>query len=121
MADDISVLTKNSAPNVGLDGVATNVRDRGNMFEPEEILDEKQQMRKLMAENKSAMKEALKTMSPIDLFILFDEDDSGLMSFQEFKVMLPMLSIELCDAKAFRYFKMADTVNHYCIIHGLFL
>jgi hypothetical protein len=55
-SDEISVLTKNSDPNVGLDGLATNVRHRGNMFEPEVILSEKDIMRKMLTEDKVAMK-----------------------------------------------------------------
>lgn len=49
-------------------------------------------------------------MTPIDLFILFDEDDSGLISFVEYRKMLPMLDVHISDAKAFRYFRMCDTV-----------
>lgn len=49
-------------------------------------------------------------MTPIDLFILFDEDDSGLISFEEYRKMLPMLDINISDAKAMRYFRMCDTV-----------
>ena len=49
-------------------------------------------------------------MTPIDLFILFDEDDSGLISFEEYRKMLPMLDINISDAKAMRYFRLCDTV-----------
>lgn len=53
----------------------------------------------------------IKLMTPMDLFVLFDEDDSGLISFQEYRKMLPMLDVQISDAKAYRYFKMCDTVS----------
>lgn len=79
------------------------------MFEEEIILTEKQKLRNQMIENKDKMKEMLKTMTPIDIFILFDEDDSGLISFEEFKKLLPYLDISISDAKAFRYFRMCNS------------
>jgi Ca2+-binding EF-hand superfamily protein len=79
------------------------------MFEEEIILTEKQKLRKEMLENKDKMKEKLKTMTAIDIFLLFDEDDSGLISFEEFRKLLPYLDIAISDAKAFRYFRMCDS------------
>jgi Ca2+-binding EF-hand superfamily protein len=52
---------------------------------------------------------SLRDKSPEELFILFDEDDSGLISYKEFRRMLPFLSVEISDAKALRYFKLCDT------------
>jgi Ca2+-binding EF-hand superfamily protein len=73
------------------------------------VLTEKQQMRKSLETNKEAMKDQLKNMSPHELFSIFDEDDSGLISFEEFRKMLPFLDIFISDAKAFRYFRICDT------------
>ena len=73
------------------------------------------------------MVDVIKAMSPVDIFLLFDEDDSGynneswnqiyksfyfirrLISFEEFRKMLPFLNIHISDAKAYRYFRMCDT------------
>lgn len=93
---------------VGVDGKPTNARYR-NMFEEEIILTEKQKLRRDMVENKDKVKEAIKSMTPIDLFLLFDEDDSGLISYEEFRKMMPFLSITISDAKALRYFRLCDT------------
>ena len=110
MADDVSLLSLSSEKaNVGADGQITNQRDRGNMFEDAVVLTEKQKMRKKMEEDKVAMKEMLKQMSPIDIFVLFDDDESGFIDFDEFRRLLPMLDIEIPDAKAFRYFKICDS------------
>lgn len=79
------------------------------MFESEVVLTEKQKMRKVMIEDKDKVKEAIKHMTPSDIFALFDEDDSGLISFEEFRKMLPFLDIAISDAKALRYFRMCDT------------
>lgn len=93
---------------LGPDGKPTNTRYR-NMFAEEVILTEKQKMRNDLVDNRDKMKELLKTMTPTDIFVLFDEDDSGLISFEEFRKMLPYLDINISDAKAFRYFRMCDT------------
>ena len=55
------------------------------------------------------MKSVIKAMTAEDIFTLFDEDGSGLISFPEFKRMLPYLEIHISDAKAFRYFNICDT------------
>lgn len=75
----------------------------------EEEMDEKQRMRKQLEQNKDAMREQLKNMTAHELFALFDEDDSGLISFEEFRKMLPYLDIYISDAKALRYFRICDT------------
>ena len=59
---------------VGVDGKPTNKRFQ-NMFEEELLLTEKQKMRRDLVENRDKMKEKLKQMTPIDIFLLFDEDD----------------------------------------------
>jgi alpha-tubulin suppressor-like RCC1 family protein/Ca2+-binding EF-hand superfamily protein len=51
----------------------------------------------------------LKEMTADDVFVIFDDDDSGLMSFEEFRSMLPRLGIHVGDAKAYRYFNICDT------------
>lgn len=53
--------------------------------------------------------QCLREKSPEELFVLFDDDDSGLISFAEFRRMLPYLSIEISDAKALKYFRMCDS------------
>ena len=93
---------------VGVDGKPTNKRFQ-NMFADEVILTEKQKMRNSLLEDRDKMKETLKTMTAVDIFLLFDEDDSGLISFAEFRKLLPYLDITISDAKAFRYFRMCDS------------
>ena len=75
----------------------------------EEVLTEKQAMRNMMLTNREAVKEELKAMSPFEIFALFDEDDSGLIDFEEFKRMCPFLDIYISDLKAFRYFRICDS------------
>ena len=72
-------------------------------------LDAKGKREKLEKDDKENTKEVLKQMTPEDIFHIFDDDGSGLISFNEFKRMLPFLDINVCDAKAFRYFKVCDT------------
>jgi hypothetical protein len=74
-----------------------------------EMLTEKQKLRNEMLENKGKVKEKLKYMSPEDMFALFDEDDSGRISFDEFRKLLPYIDVHISDAKAFRYFRLCDT------------
>eukprot|EP01039_Chlorochromonas_danica_P008552 gene8552-9425_t len=92
-----------------VDGKPKNSRFRTNMFEEEVVLTEKQKLRKEMLEHKARVKEEIKRMTHFDLFALFDEDDSGLISFEEFRKMLPFLDVHISDAKAFRYFRLCDT------------
>ena len=93
---------------LGVDGKPVN-KAFTNMFEDEVVLTEKQKMRMELTENKGKMKKLLKTMTPTDIFLLFDEDDSGLISYEEFRKMLPYLDIKISDAKAFRYFQLCDS------------
>ena len=74
-----------------------------------EILTEKQILRREMVTNFESVKEKVKMMSPNEIFALFDDDDSGVISFEEFRKMLPFVSILISDAKAFRYFRICDT------------
>lgn len=53
--------------------------------------------------------ELLKEMTAEDIFNIFDDDESGLMNFEEFHNMLPRLGIRISDAKAYRYFLICDT------------
>jgi hypothetical protein len=91
-----------------VDGKPKNPRFR-NMFAEEVVMTEKQKLRRDLTENQDKVKEKIKNMTPIDIFVLFDEDDSGLISFEEFRKMLPFLGVDISDAKAYRYFKLCDT------------
>ena len=57
----------------------------------------------------SSEAQVLRDMSPEELFVLFDEDESGLISYKEFRRMLPYLSVEISDAKALKYFRICDS------------
>lgn len=72
-------------------------------------LDSKGKREKLEKDGKEAAIEILKQMTVEDIFHIFDDDGSGLISFNEFKKMLPYLDINICDAKAYRYFQVCDT------------
>ena len=82
---------------------------KGPGLEYEPVMTEKQRMRNLMLTNREAVKEEVKAMTPFDIFALFDEDDSGLIDFEEFKIMLPFLDIYISDLKAYRYFRICDS------------
>jgi hypothetical protein len=73
--------------NIGLDGKPTNIRLRQNVFEEENVISEKEKLRERMVSDQEGMKNYIKTMTPTDIFILFDEDDSGLISYMEFRKM----------------------------------
>jgi hypothetical protein len=73
--------------NIGLDGKPTNIRMRQNVFEEENYISEKEKLRERMLSDADGMKAYIKTMTPTDIFILFDEDDSGLISYLEFRKM----------------------------------
>ena len=78
-------------------------------YQEEVVLSEKEIMRNKLLTSMDEMKEVIKEMTPIDIFVLFDEDDSGLIDYEEFRKMLPFLNVSISDAKAFRYFRMCDT------------
>ena len=48
------------------------------------------------------VREILDRRDPAEMFNLFDTDKSGAIDFEEFRTMLPMLGIQMSDAKAFR-------------------
>ena len=79
------------------------------VFEKEIIMTDKEKLRHRLIHDREAMKEEIKGMTPTDLFILFDDDDSGLVSYPEFRRMLPYLDILISDAKAYRYYNVCDT------------
>lgn len=79
------------------------------MLKGDMILTPKQQLRMELEMNREKMKDVLRSMSPFEIFALFDDDDSGLISYNEFRRMLPFLEINISDAKAFRYFRICDT------------
>ena len=81
----------------------------GKLVKIEETLTAKQKLRNEIDENPEKMKDVLRAMTPHEIFALFDDDDSGLIDFIEFRKMLPYLEIQICDAKAFRYFKVCDS------------
>ena len=54
---EISGLTKSTGQNIGIDGEATNIRHRANMFAPEVIMTEKEKLRKLVKDNSASVKE----------------------------------------------------------------
>jgi len=74
----------------------------GNLF------NEKEKLRRDLKDKKDGAKEALKLLTPEEIFAVFDLDDSGLISFEEFRKLLPYLNINISDAKAFRYFRLCD-------------
>ena len=88
---------------------AASLKQRAEEYAQEVVLSDKQKMRKELEKNKEGMKSVLKAMTPNELFSLFDDDDSGLISYQEFRKMLPYLDIYISDAKAYRYFNICDT------------
>jgi alpha-tubulin suppressor-like RCC1 family protein/Ca2+-binding EF-hand superfamily protein len=68
-----------------------------------------QQLRAFIESHRDEVKALVRMMIPEDVFVLFDEDGTGLISFSEFKRMLPYLDINISDAKSFRYYRMCDT------------
>ena len=61
-------------------------------------------MKRQFKENPDSLKEVIKLMTPMELFDLADEDDSGYVSFEEFRGILPLLGMKMADAKAYRLF-----------------
>ena len=70
---------------------------------------EKLKIKKQLRSDKIKLKEAIKLMTSEEIFNLFDDDESGVLGFNEFREVLPALGIEIGDAKALRYFKMCDS------------
>ena len=48
------------------------------------------------------VREVLDRRDPAEMFDFFDTDKSGAIEFGEFTAMLPMLGIQMSDAKAFK-------------------
>lgn len=61
------------------------------------------------AADKELIIETLKNLTPDEAFLAFDDNNDGLITFIEFRSLLPYLAIKISDAKALRYFKMCDT------------
>ena len=72
---------------------------------------ETQRLRRLLRtiDPDSPEAQSLRDKSPEELFVLFDEDESGKISYKEFRRMLPFLGIEISDAKALKYFNLCDS------------
>ena len=60
-------------------------------------------------ENKNKDKVDWRKATPEEVFKRFDEDNSGAIDFEEFKIMLPELNVKLSEAKALKYFRQCDT------------
>mmetsp|Transcript_28555 Transcript_28555/g.36926 ORF Transcript_28555/g.36926 Transcript_28555/m.36926 type:complete len:1227 (+) Transcript_28555:37-3717(+) len=54
-------------------------------------------------------RKAYDKMTPEEVFAEFDTDSSGAIDWAEFKTMLPQLGVQMNEAKALKYFNMADT------------
>ena len=57
-----------------------------------------------------------KKASVEEVFERFDEDKSGFIDFDEFKLMLPELGVNISEAKALKYFRQCDTANDDVVI-----
>jgi alpha-tubulin suppressor-like RCC1 family protein/Ca2+-binding EF-hand superfamily protein len=118
MDDTVSILTKESA-NTKVDDAShknlqtdDDVRDKLNTltsFEKANQEADKIKAKIALRSDKNRLKEAIKEMTPDEVFLLFDDDESGLLGFSEFRALLPALGIEIGDAKAFRYFNLCDS------------
>jgi alpha-tubulin suppressor-like RCC1 family protein/Ca2+-binding EF-hand superfamily protein len=123
MADDISVLTNGSSntkktknPHKRNQRVAKSddeIRDilnrKTNQFDELTAKQEKMKKKLELRADKVKLKEAMKFMTPEEIFNLFDDDESGVLGFNEFRTLLPFIGIEIGDAKALRYFKLCDS------------
>eukprot|EP01041_Mallomonas_annulata_P005267 gene5267-10537_t len=88
--------------------------DREVEIEPEDedkLLDEEEIRQAIYAnsENIEEMKKIARSMTPEELFKTFNTAGTGLISFDEFRKMLPALGFDLTSAKAFRFFNLCDT------------
>lgn len=73
-----------------------------------EAFGKKERLRLDLKNKKEGAREQLKLLPPEEVFAIFDSDDSGLISFDEFRGLLPYLNININDAKAFRFFRLCD-------------
>lgn len=69
----------------------------------------------LSAAKKELIKERLRSMTTEEAFVAFDGNNDGLLTFEEFRGVLPYLAIRISDAKALRYFKMSDSSTNNAI------
>ena len=69
----------------------------------------------LSAAKKELIKERLRSMTTEEAFLAFDGNNDGLLTFEEFRGVLPYLAIRISDAKALRYFKMSDSSTNNAI------
>lgn len=74
-----------------------------------ELMTPKERMRYEIDLDREKAKDTLRAMAPWEIFNLFDDDDSGLINFDEFRAMLPYLEININEAKAYRYFLICDS------------
>jgi Ca2+-binding EF-hand superfamily protein len=51
----------------------------------------------------------LQKETPEGIFERFDKDGSGFIDYDEFVQMLPHLKIQMCEAKALKYFRVCDS------------
>mmetsp|Transcript_12218 Transcript_12218/g.18487 ORF Transcript_12218/g.18487 Transcript_12218/m.18487 type:complete len:1399 (+) Transcript_12218:55-4251(+) len=116
MADDMSALTRvtsnNNTPKYLIPPTDDEIRDKLNTltsFEKANQEAEKLKAKIALRNDKEKLREAIKSMTPDEVFNLFDDDGSGYLGFSEFRALLPALGIEIGDAKAFRYFNLCDT------------
>jgi EF-hand domain pair len=54
------------------------------------------------------LKKNMGRMPPEAVFAIFDTDNDGAISFEEFKAILPQMGIEVSLPKALRYFRTCD-------------
>lgn len=70
--------------------------------------DVRDQLRLDISNNKEGIRERLQNLTSEEVFSVFDIDDSGLISYEEFRRLLPFLGIYMNDAKAYRFFRLCD-------------
>jgi alpha-tubulin suppressor-like RCC1 family protein/Ca2+-binding EF-hand superfamily protein len=119
MSDAISVLTTGSTQTrrnkkikskiVQTDDEMRDLLNKKSHFEDLNAKQDKLKKKLALRADKVALKEAMKYMTPEEIFNLFDDDDSGVLGFNEFRTVLPFIGIEIGDAKALRYFKLCDS------------
>lgn len=83
----------------------------GEIVESYEYLVKKMKLKKEKEKNMAnpkKVKELFKTMTHNEIFEFLDIDGNGIMTFNEFKKLLPMLEIKMNEAKIFRIFSICD-------------
>lgn len=117
--DNISVLTANSTNNNFIkkkkkvksksDDEIRELLNKKTNYDELTMKQEKLKKKLELRADKVKLKEVMKYMTPEEIFNLFDDDDSGVLGFNEFRTLLPYIGIEIGDAKALRYFKLCDS------------